>query len=105
MSRRGKLSGTHTTLIPVADIVYQHLRRFEHVTKVGAGRIRAGLHSVPTRVKVKDESGCILLVIRAQTACQDLRIYTTDRDEAKLNIARFVRKNDWRLAFTEKNNE
>lgn len=105
MSKRSKLSGSHSTLIPVADILYQHLRHFDYIKKVGAGRIRAGLHSVPTRIKIKDETGCILLVVRGPTVCQDIRIYALKPADAKLEIARFVRDRDWRLAFSGDSDE
>ncbi len=86
----GKYSGNHTTLIPAAAIVCDIAHACPSVTKISPGFIKAGLHSAHgnRRVKITDSEGSILLSVRDNTSHQEVRVYTSDMQAAKLAIAR-----------------
>ncbi len=86
----GKYSGNHTTLIPAAAIVCDIAHACPSVTKISPGFIKAGLHSAhgKRRVKITDSEGSILLSVRDNTSHQEVRVYTSDMQAAKLAIAR-----------------
>lgn len=99
--RRTKLTNTHTTYIPAAYELREYIRRFGEVTRIAAGIIRPGLHAVPKRVKIVDDSGAVLLKVRGSTSLQEIRIYTTDRQKTKLAIARGARDLGFGISFTK----
>lgn len=99
----GKYGGDHTTLIPAAIVICDAADRCPHVTKISPGFIKAGLRSVngQRRVKITGDGGAILLSIRDNTSHQEVRIYTTDHQAAKLALARAVRDAGMHLSFTK----
>ena len=99
---KARLAPSHKTYIPVAAEFRDFARKIPGVTCVSAGIIRAGLSPAPIRVKIVDESGCILLKVRGATSIQEMRVYTSDIQNVRTTIAREVRNKGYRLAFTGK---
>ena len=99
----GKYTGNHTTLIPLACVVCDIAAAIPEVTKITPGFIKPGLKSVggQRRVKFTDENEhCVLLSVRDNTSHQEVRVYVTDTQEAKLVLARRLRDNDIAIRFT-----
>ena len=99
----GKYTGNHTTLIPLACIVCDIASAISEVTKITPGFIKAGLKSVggQRRVKFTDENEhCVLLSVRDNASHQEVRVYVTNIQEAKMAIARHLRDNDIAIRFT-----
>ena len=97
----GKFTGNHTTLIPAACTVADIAQDCPSVTKISPGFIKAGLKSVNgmRRVKITDDRLCILLSVRDNTSHQELRIYVTDMQAAKLTIAQGARNAGLNISF------
>lgn len=89
----GKYTGNHTTLIPLASLVCDLAHAIPHVTKISPSFIKSGLKSArgKRRVKFSDEgNGSLLLSIRDGIAHQEVRIYTTDLQTARTELARRI---------------
>jgi len=97
----GKYSGNHTTLIPAAATVCDIAHECKAVTRISPGFIKAGLSSVngQRRVKIVDKDECVLLSVRDNTSHQEVYVYASDRQVAKLAIARGVRNAGLHLSF------
>jgi hypothetical protein len=97
----GKFTGNHTTLIPAATVVCDIANACLFVTKITPGFIKAGLKSVngQRRVKITDKEGAILLSVRDNTSQQEVFVYSSNMQVAKLAIARGVRNAGMHLSF------
>jgi hypothetical protein len=97
----GKYSGNHTTLIPAAAMVADIANNCPQVTRISPGFIKAGLHSVggKRRIKITDHEGVILLSVRDDTSHQEVYVYATDMQIAKLAIARGARNVNLHVSF------
>src|SRR3989344_7780375 len=93
---KARLAPSHKTYIPVADNFRVFARKIPGVTCVSAGIIKAGLSPAPIRVKIVDESGCILLKVRGPVCIQEVRVYTSNMQEVRTTIAREVRNRGYR---------
>ncbi|OGZ01142.1 MAG: hypothetical protein A3B13_00255 [Candidatus Liptonbacteria bacterium RIFCSPLOWO2_01_FULL_45_15] len=89
----GKYSGNHTTLIPAAAIVCDIAHACPSVMKISPSFITSGLRSAQgkRRVKIIEDGGNILLWVRDNTSCQEVRIYVSNMQAAKLAVARGAR--------------
>lgn len=102
----GKFTGNHTTLIPAAAIICDIADACTSVTKITPGFMKAGLKSVGGQRRVKITSkgnGAILLSIRDNASHQEVHVYASDIQAAKLAIARGARNEGLRIAFGESN--
>jgi len=99
----GKFNGNHTTLIPAACTIADIAENCSAVTKISPGFIKAGLKSVNgmRRVKITDDNLCLLLSVRDNTSHQELRIYVTDIQAAKLAIAKGARSAGLSISFAK----
>lgn len=97
----GKFNNKHGTLTETALIVADIANRCEAVTKISIGFIKAGLPSNngQRRVKILDDGAEILLSVRDNSANQELHIYATDKQAAKLAIARASRNAGLHISF------
>ena len=99
----GKYSGNHTTLIPAAAVVCDIADDCSSVTKISPGFIKAGLSSAhgQRRVKITERKGGILLAVRDNTSHQEIWVYASDLQAAKIAIARGARDAHFRVSFKE----
>lgn len=97
----GKFGGSHTTFIPVAAIAADIAVACYHVTNVSSGIIDLPRKKSGNRrhVKIIDVESRILLAVTDGAAHQDVRVYASDVQEAKLFIARGVRDKDISISF------
>ncbi len=102
ISRRGgKYGGDHSTFIPVAAIAAEVAASCSEVTNICSGVIDLprGKGGSRRNVKIIDVEAGILLVVTAGAAHQEVRIYTSDTQAAKLCIARGVRNRGLTISF------
>jgi hypothetical protein len=98
----GKFTGSHTTVVPAAATVADIAAACDAVYKVALGYISPGIGPVngQRRVKIGDENGSsILLSVRDGTSLQEIRVFATDRQEAKLHIARGALNAGFKISF------
>lgn len=97
----GKFTGNHTTLIPAATIVCDIADACPSVTKITPGFIKAGLKSVNghRRVKITERDGAILLSIRDNASHQEVYVYASNMQAAKLAVARGARDKGLNIGF------
>lgn len=103
----GKFGGSHTSFIPLAEVLVDIVAGYQNVIKISAGFIKAGLPSVSgqRRVKLADIQGGILLSIRDNTSHQEVRVYTSDISETKRTMSQMIRERRIRLSFGEQADE
>lgn len=97
----GKFSGNHTTLSPAACLVADIAASCPHVYRISPGYLKAGLRAAngQRRVKIIDQSNCILLAVRDNASQQELHVYANPRQAAKLAIAKGARTAGLHIAF------
>lgn len=97
----GKYGGNHTTLIDAAILVCDVADECVYVTKICPGFIRPGLRPANgnRRVKISDCEGGILLTVRDNTSLEEIRVYASDVQAAKLAIACGARNRGLRVVF------
>lgn len=96
----GKYTGSHTTVIPTARIVCDIANACPDVQKISLGFIKTGLKANGVQsVKIIDDNGNILLVVKGNTSAQQIRVYTSNIHNAKLAIARGARNAGLRIGF------
>ena len=79
----GKYTASHTTVIEAASLPAQAAARLECVSKISLGLIKT-LRNGPPAIKFTDEgTGCLLVKVRGVSALQEIRVYTTDTEEAQ----------------------
>ncbi len=82
------MGGTHTTLIDAAEPIVDYLMRHMHVSKIVAGHITMRLKTAPHRLKMMEESGCLLLKVRGTASIQEIRVFSSDLHTVKNDIAK-----------------
>jgi hypothetical protein len=97
----GKYSGNHTTLIPAAALVCDVAHECSSVTRISPGFIKAGLRSVNghRRIKITENKGAILLSVRDNTSHQEVYVYASDSQAAKLAITCGARNANFHVSF------
>ncbi len=103
----GKYSGNHTTLIPAAALVCDIANACPSVIKISPGFIKAGIHSAHgnRRVKITDDGSSILLSVRDNTSHQEVRVYVSDMQTARLAIARGARNANLAICFGKRHED
>lgn len=82
----GKMGGKHTTVIDAAQSVVDYLMRHAHVSNIIAGHITMRLKAAPHRMKIMEESGCLLLKVRGTASIQEIRVFAADIEKVKGDI-------------------
>lgn len=99
----GKLGGNHSTAIEAAWRFLPEIIKEETITTISPGFITAGKSSTGrSSVKIIDDKGCILLAIRGASAHQEIRVFATDTQSAKLAIARAARNAGFHISFGDR---
>lgn len=85
----GKVTGTHTTVVPAAGQVVDILEKNGEVKKIVLGYIKAGLPTTKglRRVKITQDGACLMLAVRDNTSHQEIIVYANDLLLAKKEIA------------------
>ena len=97
---RGKLRGPHSTVIEAAWRFLPQILRDPSVTGISPGFITAGKRaSGRNSIKIIEEGSWLLLSVRGSTAHQELRVFTSDAQTAKLAVARAARKASFHVSF------
>lgn len=97
----GKFGGDHTTFIHAAVIAADVAASCDAVTNISSGIISSprGKSGNRRNVKIVDVDSGILLVVADGAAHQEVRVYATDIQGAKLCIARGVRNRGLSISF------
>lgn len=94
---RSKLTMSHSTRIDAVEKLYRAIQHLPEIKKVGLGVIKPAGGGGQTRVKMLDESGCLLLRVRGGTAVQEFRVYSTNSTKTKADIRAVVNILNWQL--------
>jgi len=100
----GKYSGSHTTIIPFVGGFIDEIHKIPHIKKIALGIIKTGLSSGASgRVKIGyGLNGHILLTARGNTSQQEIHITSSNPQETKLIIAKFMRDSGIKIGFGKK---
>ncbi len=85
----GKYTGNHTTLIPAAVRLCTYAEKYDEITRITPGFIKAGLPSVSGNRRVKIEQAgptAIKLSVRDNTSRQEVYCYTRSHEDTVLAI-------------------
>lgn len=87
----GKFTASHTTVIDAARGPAVAAERLECVSKVSLGLIKK-LPNGATGIKFSDEGEtCLLVKVRGRAYLQEVRVYTTDKQQVKEAMYRAMR--------------
>lgn len=97
----GKFGGSHTTFIPAAARAADVAASCDAVTNIASGIINLPRNKSGTRrsVKIVDIESGILLIVTDGAAHQEVRVYSSDTQAAKLCIAKGVRNQGLTIYF------
>ncbi|EKE11688.1 MAG: hypothetical protein ACD_15C00037G0017 [uncultured bacterium] len=88
----GKIGGRHTTVIDAAKPVVDFLLKHPDVTSITVGYIKMRLKTAPQRIKVMEESGCLLLKVRGTASIQELRVFSKNIEKVKNDLEEKFKK-------------
>lgn len=77
----GKMGGRHTTVIDASKPIIDYLLKNPYVTNIIAGRIKTGIGAAPQRLKLREESGCLLITVRGSASVQEIRVFSTEMQQ------------------------
>ncbi len=85
-----KFSGSHTSIIEESGKIVDLLEKIPEVTNISLGLITPGLKQakVSPRLKIREFSGGIALIIRGKSSQQEIRIYTKSVKDVKEKLSR-----------------
>lgn len=88
----GKVTGSHTTVVPAAGLVVDIAERNPYVKKIVLGYIKSGLPTTKglRRVKISLESACLMLVVRDNISQQEIIVYADNLELVKREMAAAV---------------
>lgn len=93
---RRKTTRSHTTAIPAVEHLLKSLNRWDDVSKVSLGVIKAGLRPATHRIKINVLNDKVLLMkVRGIRSVQEVRVYSNDSATVEKRIERVVRKKGW----------
>lgn len=100
-----RIGGEHTTFIEMAADIASMLLKLPGVDKISPGYINAGIGSGRggRSVKIIDEVGCVFLKVKQSGSSQEIRIFTKDPQNVKLELARWLRDHKIDISFGERN--
>lgn len=101
-SALARVSNSHTTWTEAARLVLKEIRRLPHVAKIQCGYLSPGVGNGHRRVKLSEETGCLLLRIAGNGAIQEMRVYAEagHMPGVKAGIISSVKKLRFDLALT-----
>lgn len=82
----GKIGGKHTTVIDASKPVVDFLLKNVNVTSVTVGHIKMGIRASQQRIKIKEETGCLLIKVRGSASVQELRVFSQDLRRVKVAL-------------------
>lgn len=88
----GKITGSHTTVIPAAEKIVDFLQRQGEVNKISVGFIVHGIKSGKHTVKVMETDTGLLLKVRGSASIQEIRVYTKNKEVVISSIKKFAEK-------------
>lgn len=72
------MGGRHTTVIDAAAKVVDFLLKQSVVSNIIAGHIKSGIGSAQQRIKVKEEAGCLSVMVRGGASIQEIKVFSQD---------------------------
>ncbi len=84
----GKMGGRHTTVIDAAEKVVDFLLKQPEVSNVVAGRIKSGIGTAQQRIKIKQETGCLLVMVRGGASIQEIKVFSQSLDKVQEALER-----------------
>lgn len=98
-----KIAPSHTTVTDFSRLVVDFLFRREGITKIMPGVMRNiyGKSSSLWIVKIHDQGSVVLVTVIQNRSVQDIRFYSSTRQDDIVALARWVRENNWQLRFTK----
>jgi hypothetical protein len=82
----GKIGGKHTTVIDAAKPIVDYLLKHLDVTIVTVGYIKMRIKTAPQRIKIKEDSGSLLVKVRGTASIQELRVFSKNLERVKKDL-------------------
>lgn len=97
---KGKLGGSHQTVIEAAWRFLPDVIADPAVTKISPGFIKAGKNATGrSSIKVTETKSCLLLSVRGASAHQEIRLFTTDPHRVCQVLKRVAEAKQFHIAF------
>ena len=91
----GKITGSHTTVIPAVEKLVDFLQKNSEVDKISIGFIKQGIKSGKHAIKIMETKSGLLLKIRGSASIQEIRIYTKNTKSVEDSIKEFAQKHKY----------
>ncbi len=91
----GKITGSHTTVIPAGEKVVDFLQKEKDVNKISIGFIKHGIRGGKHSIKTMEMDSGLLLKIRGTASIQEIRVYTTQSENVKNSLMNFSKKHKY----------
>lgn len=79
----GKIGGRHTTVIDASKPIVDYFLKHSQVTSVVVGRMQMGIKTAAQRLKITEQSGCLLLKVRGSASIQEIRVFSKNLESVK----------------------
>ncbi len=88
----GKITGSHSTVIPAAEKLVDFLQKVNEVDKISIGFIKHGIKSGKHAIKIIELNSGILVKVRGSASIQEIRVYTKNKNNVKDMVKEFAQK-------------
>lgn len=98
-----KISGKHTTLISVSEVITKHLLKHDFIKKISPGIITSyrGKNGGRHHIKIDNSDDSILLKITDGSANQKLRVYTEAKQKVELLLITIAKEKGFTISFKD----
>jgi len=93
----GKITGSHTTVIPAAEKIVDLLQKNVMVQKISVGFIKHGIKNGRQAIKIMEMDSGLLLKVRGTASIQEIRVYTNNQEKITEALKIFANKNHYRV--------
>jgi len=88
----GKITGSHSTIIPAAERLVDFLQKINEIDKISIGFIKQGIKSGKHSIKIMELDSGLLLKVRGSASIQEIRIYAKNKKNVENSVKEFAQK-------------
>ncbi|HIP49850.1 MAG TPA: hypothetical protein EYG99_00170 [Candidatus Pacebacteria bacterium] len=88
----GKITGSHSTIIPAAERLVDFLQKINEIDKISIGFIKQGIKSGKHSIKIMELNSGLLLKVRGSASIQEIRIYAKNKKNVENSVKEFAQK-------------
>ena len=83
------MGGRHTTVIDAAAKVVDYLLKMPEVNNVIAGHIKSGISPAQQRIKIKQTSGYLSIMVRGGASIQEIKVFSQNLAQLQKDLENY----------------